>query len=212
MPRKTTTSASKPAASTAKRTVNKAVAAPIENDEPPFDITPPVVENDNAADDAVVQPKAKPELRVKRSFDPNGYVTVRNGFNGRLVYVSRRTGEKFVWDEFGAEQDMELQELKNAKSSYKAFFENNWFLFNDPEIISYLGIERYYAKSLSFDEFDELFTKTPEEMERRIAMLPNGQKQSLVYKAREMIANREIDSMRIVDTLERCLGAELIER
>ena len=60
-----------------------------------------------------------------KEVDTTQYVTVRNGFQGRLIYKSPRTGEKYVWEEFGAEQDMELRELKNARNSAKKFFMNN---------------------------------------------------------------------------------------
>lgn len=151
--------------------------------------------------------------RVKNTLTPNTFVTVRNGFSGRLVYKSSRTNEKFVWEGFGSEQDIELQELKNAKSAHKTYFERNWFLFDDPEVIHYLGVERFYTSTLSFDEFDELFTtKTPDEIKARIATIPEGQKQSLIYKAKQLIADGEIDSMKMVNALEESLGVELIER
>ena len=57
-----------------------------------------------------------------KDIDLNQYITVRNGFQGQLVYKSKHTGEVFVWDSFGAEQDIELMELKRAKSSNKKFF------------------------------------------------------------------------------------------
>ncbi len=159
-----------------------------------------------------LEQEVKQPYHVKNTLTPNMYVTVKNGFNGRLIYKSSRTNEKFVWEGFGAEQDIELQELKNAKSSHKTYFERNWFLFDDPEVIRYLGVERFYASALSFDEFDELFTKTPDEIKARIASIPEGQKQSLIYKAKQMIADGEIDSMKMVNALEESLGVELIER
>lgn len=45
---------------------------------------------------------------VPKDIDPHTIITVRNGFQGRLVYRSKKTGERFVWDSFGAEQDMEI--------------------------------------------------------------------------------------------------------
>ena len=74
----------------------------------------------------------KKSYRVKKELDPNMYVTVKNGFNGTLVYKSKKTGERFIWNAFGDEQEMELSELKSARNSSKAFFVNNWFLFDDP--------------------------------------------------------------------------------
>lgn len=165
-----------------------------------------------AKETKVTEQETRQQYRVKNNLTPSTFVTVRNGFNGRLVYKSSRTHEKYVWEGFGAEQDIELQELKNAKSAHKVYFERNWFLFDDPEVIRYLGVERFYASALSFDEFDELFTKTPDEIKVRIAAIPEGQKQSLIYKAKQMIADGEIDSIKMVDALEESLGVELIER
>lgn len=101
---------------------------------------------------------------VPKDIDPEQYVTVRNGFQGRLVYVSKHTGERFVWDQFGAEQEMELRELKNAKNSYKKFFENNWFMFDEDWIVDYLGVQRFYRNAVRIEDFDEIFQKDAETM------------------------------------------------
>lgn len=171
-----------------------------------------VVIADNEAQN--VKPvQEKQQYQVKEEFlSLTSYVTVRNGFNGKLIYKSRKTGEKYVWSEFGAEQDMELAELKNAKNSSKAFFENNWFLFDDPAVISFLGVDRLYKNALNFDEFDDLFKMKPAEIKSRISLLSEGQKYSVRYRARQMIADGAIDSIKIINALEEALGTELIER
>lgn len=144
--------------------------------------------------------------------DPHMYVPVRNGFNGKLIYISRKTGERYVWENFGDEQDMELMELRAAKTSYKAFFENNWFLIDDPDVIEYLGVERFYKDALTFDEFDTLFQMDPDEIENKVSGLSKGQKMSLKYRARQMVKNGQIDSIRVITILERLLETELINR
>ena len=165
----------------------------------------------------VEQVQAKPEKKVsykvkKVDLPLTTMVTVKNGFNGQLVYKSRRHGERFVWDSFGAEQDLELQELKSAKNSDKMFFENNWFMIEDPEIIEYLGVERYYKNALKLEEFDTLFNLSIPEVLERIGKLSKGQKASVLYCAKRKIASREIDSIRMIEALEKCFGVDLIER
>ena len=139
-------------------------------------------------------------------------VTVKNGFQGLLVYKSRRTNERFVWETFGDEQDMDLQELKNARNSSKTFFENNWFLIDDPEVLEYLGVSQYYKYALNFDSFDGLFNKTPDEISDTISRLSTGQKKSVAYRAKELIANGSIDSIKVINALEESLSIELIDR
>lgn len=148
---------------------------------------------------------------IPKDVDQNQPVVVRNGFQGRLVYHSKRTGETWVWDRFGSEQEIELRELKSARNSARAFFEKNWFMFDEPWIIDYLGVRQYYKHSLRLDQFDEIFKKTPSEIRRILTQIPEGQRQSVGYRAKELIAAKEIDSLKVIDVLEDVLGFELIE-
>lgn len=149
---------------------------------------------------------------VPKEIDPNQIITVRNGFQGRLVYKSKRTGERWSWESFGAEQDMELSELKNARNSNKKYFINNWFMFDEDWVIDYLGMRQYYKNSLNIQDFDQLFKKPVGEIEDIIYKLSEGQRKSVAYRAKQLIAEEEIDSNRVINTLEKCLGVELVER
>ena len=149
---------------------------------------------------------------VPKDIDPEQYVTVRNGFQGRLVYVSKHTGERFVWDQFGAEQEMELRELKNAKNSYKKFFENNWFMFDEDWIVDYLGVQRFYRNAVRIEDFDEIFQKDAKTISEIISDMSDGQKKSMAYRARVLIADGAIDSNKAITALEESLGVELVER
>lgn len=162
--------------------------------------------------ETVVNEKATPI--VAKEVDPNQIIVVRSGFHGRLVYKSPRTREKFVWGEFGADQEMELRELRNAKSANKKYFENNWFMFDEEFewVISYLGLTQYYKNALPIDGFDGLFKKTPSEIEKAISKLSKGQKKSIGYRAKQLIAEGEIDSNKAIAALEKALGVELVER
>lgn len=153
----------------------------------------------------------KKSYKVKKDLDPSMYVTVKNGFNGTLVYKSKKTGERFIWEEFGDEQEIELAELKAAKNSYKSFFVNNWFLFDDPEIIEWLGMNQYYKHALNSESFDKLFEKSPAEIEKTIKELSDGQKKSVAFRAKQLITEGAIDSIKVIGALEKSLAVELIE-
>ena len=151
---------------------------------------------------------------VPKDVDPTTIVTVKNGFNGRLVYISPRTHERYVWDEFGDEQEMELRELRNAKSSAKAFFENNWFMFEEEFawVVTYLGLERYYKFAINLKDFDKIFAMSPDKIADVINGMSDGQKKSLSYRARQLVSDGEVDSRKVISALEEALGTELIER
>lgn len=153
----------------------------------------------------------KPIVVKKRTFRPDEYVTVRNGFDGKLVYKSSKTGEKYVFDHFGDEHDIEIQELKKARNDAKKFFENNWFLIDDPDVVEYLGVGEYYKNAFSYGEFEQLAEMSAEEIAERMEKISEGQKVTIAHQARKMIAEGKIDSMKAITALEKGLGVQLIE-
>ena len=167
-----------------------------------------IVEEDTAP---VTKAETKKKI-IPKDVDPTEYVVVRNGFQGRLIYKSKRTGEIFEWDSFGAEQEMELRELRNAKNSAKKFFSNNWFMFDEDWILDYLGVRGYYKHALPIDGFDDVFTQKPATLRKTVAGLSSGQKRSLAYRAKELITEQQIDSLSVINALEEALGIELIEK
>ncbi len=149
---------------------------------------------------------------IPKEVNMDQYITVRNGFHGTLIYRSRRTGEEFIWPEFGTEQEMELRELRNAKNTSKMFFTNNWFMFDDEWVVDYLGVRQFYKNALRIEDFDNIYKKTPDEIKKAIADMSEGQKRSVAYRASELIKTGDIDSLKTIAALEEALGIELIEK
>lgn len=162
-------------------------------------------------EEVVTEPKVEYVPVKKQEVDMNQTITVRNGFHGILVYKSRRTGEEYVWNEFGDEQDMELSELKNAKDTKKKFFEANWFVFDDEFdwVLDFLKVRHFYKNAMPIDDYDEFFKKSADEIIEIINGMSDGQKKSLAYRAKEMIEQDEIDSISVIKALEEGLGIKI---
>lgn len=197
---------------TTKRTTKKASAAKAVDATPVVEAT--VAEEPAVEVQAVEKPVVETKKLVPTDVDTSQMIEVMNGFSGKLIYVSSRTGEQYVWDEIGDVQEMELRELRNVRNSAKAFFENNWFMFSDEYawVIDYLGLSQFYKNSVPLDKFDEIFDKPAKEVKKILENLPEGQKQSVSYRARQKIAGNEIDSRSVIAALEEGLGVTLIEK
>lgn len=154
----------------------------------------------------------KQAYKVRKQLDPHMIVTVKNGFPGMLIYESSKTGEMFRWESLGDEQDMELQDLKNARNASKAFYVNNWFRIDDPEILDYLGVAEYYKNALNLIDDETLRALKPEDIRSTVMKMSDGQKLALKYRVKQMIENGDIDSMKMITAFEEALGVELIER
>lgn len=196
------------AGKTTKASINKDKLNPTDNitKNIPTEAEPRLEDAVEEKTEKTVSYKERPKL------SPNTVVTVKNGFNGRLVYRSKKSGDKYVWEEYGDEQEFDLQELKNAKNSSKAFFINNWFMIDDPEVISYLGVEQYYKNALDCDELLDLIDNEPEKIGEAIEKLSYGQKESVKFFARRLVGEGSIDSVKAIKALEDALNIELSER
>lgn len=159
----------------------------------------------------VKEEQKKVEKEEQQKIDESQYVTVKNGFHGRLVFISPRTGEKFYWDDYGDEQDIELRDLKGAKASSKAFFENNWFIL-DEWVIKYLGVDSYYRHAVAPGDCDKLFRLPVNDLKTEIAAMNDSQRSSVIVRARELINSGDLDSLRVITALEEALGVELIAK
>lgn len=130
---------------------------------------------------------------------------------GPLVYTSRRMqGMIIEWDEFGSEQYIELAELQSMRNSSPAFFENNWILIDDEEVLHFLHADKYYGSVKSIDDLYGILKKHPNNIAQLVKTLPDHLKKTLSIVAyREYTAGR-IDSIGVIKAVERATDLSIL--
>lgn len=148
---------------------------------------------------------------------------VRSNCYGELIYVSKKTGFTTSWENYGIPQPLTLEELMTMRNTQINFFKRNLIIiegFQDPEynetysveeILAYLQVTQYYTKLLCPNNLDDVFKMTPEKIEECVPRMSSGVKNSILVKANELIEKGEIDSIKMVRSLEKALGCELSE-
>jgi len=139
-------------------------------------------------------------------------VVCKNGTRGNLIYKSTRNlGYEVEWNEFGEEQQIEFGELLSMRGSQRRFFEENWILIDDPEVIKKLGVERYYKNVPSVDGFDDIFSLSPEKLKEKVSSMSNGMKDSIAMRAKELIEDGVIDSRATIKAISEAVGKDIEE-
>ena len=137
-------------------------------------------------------------------------VECKNGTHGNLFYASvRNPGVTYEWNEFGEVQELDYGELVSMRGSQRRFFEDNWILIEDAEVLKKLGVEKYYKNALTTENFDSVFTWNAEEIKQKVPQMSDGLKLSIRMRAEELMKQGKLDSLSMIQALNAVLGCDL---
>lgn len=150
--------------------------------------------------------------KKKKKLPADMLVECKNITMGKLIYISKKqNGYEIVWSNPGDVEEIELSELMSMRNSQPRFFTQNWIGIEDEDILRYLKVEKYYKGVPSFEDYDDIFLKPLDELKVVIANLPSGIKETLSYKASELINDGTIDSMKTIKYLCEAFGLVIEE-
>ena len=143
----------------------------------------------------------------------NTMVSCKNGTHGQLIYVSKKQfGYQIIWNNFGDEEFLELGELVTMRNTARRFFEDNWILIDDIDVLRFLDVDKFYKNSLTVETFDSIFDETPETIIKKISLMSNGLKETVAIRARELVDSKELDSRKRIEAIEQVLKVTLVDR
>ena len=149
----------------------------------------------------------KPKIRPKRDLDEQ--IKVTNITNSKLTYKSKNQyGYRIDWFEYGEENWIEYKELINMKNSQRSFFEQPWIIC-DWDVLEDLKVDKYYKNMIDLDNLDVLFKKAPEELKKILEIIPEGIKKLVIDRAFELRKEKKIDSINIIESIEKTLNVDL---
>ncbi len=146
---------------------------------------------------------------TRKQRDMNELVSVICITNRPLVYESKsQVGYRIEWGGFLEENWMEYKELINMRNSQRAFFTEPWVIC-DWDVLVDLRVDSYYKNIIDLENLDELFQKSPENLEETLKIVPKGVRQLILDRAFELRREGRLDSISIIDTIEKTLNVDL---
>lgn len=159
----------------------------------------------------VVEPKIEKEEPITNDIT----VDVASAVNGELTWVSKRTGYKVIWNEFGEKNPLTVADLLDMRNGDRAFFVNNWVTIEDPradKIMKHLGIDKFYNFIKSVDDLDEIIlSKSPDAIKTILPKFSYSLKETVILRALELKKEGILDSSRRIKALEDGTGMTIEE-
>ena len=164
--------------------------------------------------------KAKTETNVENIKKPKAWkpdltrmICIKNIAKGKLIYKSKRQmGYTIVWEKRGALNYMELGEFINLKNSDMRFITEPWIRImeeDEVEILKYANVYQYFKSIIEIDDVDDLLRLPFDKFCSKFDKLPDSFKKTVAERAKDMIANGELDSIKIKKYIEQQLDIEL---
>ena len=149
----------------------------------------------------------KPKV-IKKQRDLNEMIDVKCIVQGGLNFITS-TGLEVVWDKYGDIYPLEYKELLYMMNKYKRFFEEPWVIM-EQDVIEDLHATHFYKNLIDYNEIDSIFTKTPEQVKDILSKVPEGTKRLIADRASSALRNGKLDSLKVVEVLQKILNIELI--
>ncbi len=162
--------------------------------------------------ESVEKPVKVSNPRKKKKLSSDVLVECKNITMGKLIYISKKqNGYTIVWSNPGDVEEIELGELLSMRNSQPRFFTKNWIGIDDPDVVDYLKIGKYYEGVPDFEDLDGILTGSFEDLKEVISKLPKSAYNTVSFKATELINNGTIDSMKTIKYLCEVFGLVLDE-
>jgi hypothetical protein len=152
-----------------------------------------------------------PARKTRLTVDRDTLVEVMNSTNGQFVHISRKTGQAWEFDKYGATDWMDVGELLSIRSAHSIVLTEPMLLVLDDTVVEYLGLTSLYENVLDESDVKRFFSLPVDQMEETLKKVPDGIKRLLTQKAVAMVDSGELDSVSKRKLFERLFKIELVD-
>lgn len=193
------TSAKTTTRATSSRTTAKAKAEPVVEEI----VEHPVVDT---------APVAKPEPAKKevRQFNQNDLILCRSVTAGWLG-VSGKSGQYYVFENFGDECEIEYQDLFALKSRHSNYIYAPLFVIEDDELLEnprWADVSKFYNEKVFNEDIDEILNLPIASFENALKRLPKGLLKALQVNVAEKIEDGTFDSLKKIKAIDDVCGTD----
>ena len=179
---------------TEEKTVEKAVEkTPIEEE--------PVVKEETPI---------KKEPKVVRQFNQNDLILCRSVTAGWLG-VSGKSGQYYVFENFGDECEIEYQDLFALKSRHSQYIYAPLFVIENEELLEnprWKDVAEFYDDKVFKEDIDDVLNLPASSFENALRLLPKGLAKALQVKVAEKIEDGTFDSLKKIKAIDDVFGTD----
>ena len=146
-----------------------------------------------------------------RQFNQNDLILCRSVTAGWLG-VSGKSGQYYVFENFGDECEIEYQDLFALKSRHSNYIYAPHFVIEDEELLEnprWTDVAKFYdEKVYTLEDVDEVLNLPVNNFKKALTQLPRGLAKSLQVKVAEKIEDGSFDSIKKIKIIDEVFGTD----
>lgn len=155
--------------------------------------------------------KEEPVQKPVRQFNQNDLILCRSVTAGWLG-VSGKSGQYYVFENYGDECEIEYQDLFALKSRRSNYIYAPLFVIEDEELLEnprWADVAKFYdTEVFSIQDVDEVLNLPVGSFENALKSLPKGLAKSLQVRVAEKIENGTFDSLKKIKIIDDVYGTD----
>lgn len=157
-----------------------------------------------------VKEKTKPAKPARRvDIDKYELIPVMNITSGKLVYVSNKTGIKYIWSQYGDIEYLEYQELQTMRVAHKSFLNEPFVIILNDDVVNNLGLTKMYENLIDLDDIESIFSLDNKKFIEVIENSPRGIVHTIVTKAKELYKKNKLESITKINYINEKFGTDI---
>lgn len=153
------------------------------------------------------------EKKTLRQFNQNDLILCRSVTAGWLG-VSGKSGQYYVFVNFGDECEIEYQDLFALKNKHSSYIYAPLFVIEDDELLDnprWADVKKFYdEKVYTMEDVDAVLNLPVDAFKSALSQLPRGLAKSLQVKVAEKIEDGTFDSINKIKIIDETFGTDFM--
>lgn len=197
-------------ATTTKRRVVQRQAKAVEPETTATEVAAEVVDEVAEKPKKPTTKKVVVEEKPIRQFNQNDPILCRSVTAGWLG-VSGKSGQYYVFENFGDECEIEYQDLFALKSRHSQYIYAPLFVIEDDELLEnprWSDVLKFYDEEVFNQDVEEILNLPVNSFENALKQLPKGLAKTVQVKVAEKIENGTFDSLKKIKIVDNVFGTD----
>ena len=146
-----------------------------------------------------------------KEYKSDDLIPCRSMTKGELIYVGKKSGEVYTWEDYGDITEIEYQDLLGLRAKKSPFIFETLFVIEDEELLEdpkWKDVKALYEKIYS-EDVETLIDMNLDDFKRVFPTLPNGLQRAVCAEVATEMEVGTFDSLQKIKVIDEVCGTDL---